>query len=76
MAEDDWDGWSNLTDRLGGQLQLVGDDVFVTNPELLKLGIERHAQYTVAALQKRDVPKGPHDISCWGRKGAKAQMPG
>jgi len=47
MAEDDWDGWSNLTDRLGGQLQLVGDDVFVTNPELLKLGIERHVANSI-----------------------------
>ena len=47
MAEDDWDGWSTLTDRLGGQLQLVGDDVFVTNPELLKLGIERHVANSI-----------------------------
>ncbi len=39
-AEDDWDGWKMLTDRLGGRLQLVGDDLFVTNPERLARGIE------------------------------------
>ena len=39
-AEDDWDGWKLLTDRLGGRLQLVGDDLFVTNPERLARGIE------------------------------------
>jgi enolase len=41
MAEDDWDGWKVLTDRLGGRLQLVGDDVFVTNTEIFQKGIER-----------------------------------
>ena len=41
MAEDDWNGWRTLTDRLGGQLQLVGDDIFVTNPAILRRGIER-----------------------------------
>jgi enolase len=40
MAEDDWEGWSTLTDRLGSRLQLVGDDVFVTNTQLLKKGID------------------------------------
>jgi enolase len=40
-AEDDWDGWQMLTDRLGGSVQLVGDDLFVTNPERLAEGIER-----------------------------------
>jgi enolase len=40
-AEDDWDGWRATTDRLGGRLQLVGDDIFVTNPERLRLGIDR-----------------------------------
>jgi enolase len=39
-AEDDWDGWKLLTQKLGGKLQLVGDDVFVTNVERLKRGIE------------------------------------
>ena len=40
MAEDDWDGWSALTAALGGRVQLVGDDLFVTNPERLARGIE------------------------------------
>ncbi len=39
-AEDDWDGWKLLTDRLGATVQLVGDDLFVTNPERLRRGIE------------------------------------
>src|SRR5207244_6540732 len=38
-AEADWDGWKQLTRELGGRVQLVGDDVFVTNPEILKQGI-------------------------------------
>ena len=41
MAEDDWDGWKMLTEALGGKVQLVGDDLFVTNPERLSMGIER-----------------------------------
>lgn len=39
MAEDDWEGWSELTQRLGDRIQLVGDDLFVTNPERLSRGI-------------------------------------
>jgi enolase len=39
LAEGDWDGWKSLTNTLGGRVQLVGDDVFVTNPEILKKGI-------------------------------------
>jgi enolase len=41
MAEEDWDGWRTLTARLGQRMQLVGDDVFVTNPAILRRGIER-----------------------------------
>jgi len=41
MAEDDWDGWKLLTERLGAEVQLVGDDLFVTNPKRLRTGIER-----------------------------------
>ncbi len=41
MSEDDWDGWKALTDRLGGRVQLVGDDLFVTNPTRLRHGIDR-----------------------------------
>ncbi len=40
-AEDDWDGWKLLTDKLGGRVQLVGDDLFVTNPTRLAQGIEQ-----------------------------------
>ncbi|WP_298835584.1 phosphopyruvate hydratase [uncultured Roseobacter sp.] len=41
MSEDDWDGWKALTDALGDRVQLVGDDLFVTNPARLAMGIER-----------------------------------
>ena len=40
VAEDDWDAWEALTARLGDRVQLVGDDLFVTNPERLQRGIE------------------------------------
>jgi enolase 1/2/3 len=42
MAEDDWEGWVALTEAIGEQVQLVGDDIFVTNPERLSEGIMRH----------------------------------
>ncbi|BBB32494.1 enolase [Thermotomaculum hydrothermale] len=41
LAESDWDGWKILTDRLGDKIQLVGDDIFVTNPEIFQEGIEK-----------------------------------
>ena len=41
MDEEDWEGWKALTDGLGERVQLVGDDLFVTNPERLRMGIER-----------------------------------
>lgn len=41
MSEEDWEGWKLLTDTLGSQVQLVGDDVFVTNKEILRKGIDR-----------------------------------
>ncbi len=41
MAEDDWDGWKLMTNQLGSKIQLVGDDLFVTNVERLKLGIQK-----------------------------------
>ncbi len=41
MAEDDWEGWKLLTDTLGEKVQLVGDDLFVTNPKRLAMGIEK-----------------------------------
>ena len=42
MAEEDWDGWRLLTDKLGKNIQLVGDDLFVTNTEILKEGIDKN----------------------------------
>lgn len=41
LSEDDWEGWKLLTDRLGSKVQLVGDDLFVTNEKILKVGIEK-----------------------------------
>lgn len=43
LAEDDWEGWEKMTARLGDKIQLVGDDLFVTNPKRLETGIQRHA---------------------------------
>ena len=40
LAEDDWEGWKNMNEALGGKIQIVGDDIFVTNPERLARGIE------------------------------------
>ena len=42
MAEDDWDGWALLSERLRDRIQLVGDDLFVTNTEILRMGIEKN----------------------------------
>lgn len=47
MAEDDWEGWKALTDEIGDRCQLVGDDLFVTNPERLSLGLERGAANSI-----------------------------
>ena len=41
MGESDWDGWKHLTDKLGAKVQLVGDDLFVTNTKILKEGIDK-----------------------------------
>ena len=41
MAENDWEGWKLMTDRLGKRIQIVGDDLFVTNPKILKEGIQK-----------------------------------
>lgn len=43
LQEDDWTGWQNITKTLGGKIRLVGDDLFVTNPKRLQMGIEKHA---------------------------------
>ena len=42
MAEGDWDGWKLLTDAIGERIQVVGDDLFVTNPAIFREGIEKH----------------------------------
>ena len=47
MAENDWDGWKHLSERLGAKVQLVGDDLFVTNTKILKEGIEQRVANSV-----------------------------
>jgi len=47
MAEGDWDGWKTLTDKLGRRVQLVGDDLFVTNARILKEGIEKEVANSI-----------------------------
>ncbi len=47
MGEEDWDGWRTLTERLGAGLQLVGDDLFVTNTERLRRGIDTHVANSI-----------------------------
>jgi enolase len=47
MAEDDWAGWKNLTTQMGSKVQLVGDDLFVTNPKRLEKGIESHTANSI-----------------------------
>ena len=42
LAEGDWDGWALLTERLGKKIQIVGDDLFVTNPSIFREGISKH----------------------------------
>tara|TARA_B100000768_G_C11115143_1_gene305041 strand:- start:223 stop:633 length:411 start_codon:yes stop_codon:yes gene_type:complete len=47
MAEDDWNGWSNLTSAMGDKVQIVGDDLFVTNIERLKKGIKKNSANSI-----------------------------
>jgi enolase len=47
LAEQDWDGWARLTQRLGAKLQLVGDDLFVTNPAILREGIAKRVANSI-----------------------------
>lgn len=47
MAEDDWDGWKKITQKLGGKIQLVGDDLFVTNTKRLQQGIDKNIANSV-----------------------------
>jgi enolase len=47
LSEDDWDGWERLTEKLGSKTQLVGDDLFVTNTERLKMGIDKRVANSI-----------------------------
>jgi enolase len=47
LSENDWDGWQNLTKELGGKIQLVGDDLFVTNVTFLQKGIDKHVANSI-----------------------------
>ncbi|HDD52682.1 MAG TPA: phosphopyruvate hydratase, partial [Thermosulfidibacter takaii] len=47
LAENDWKGWRYMTETLGGKIQLVGDDIFVTNTKIIKKGIESHVANAV-----------------------------
>jgi len=47
LAENDWEGWASLTQELGGKIQLVGDDLFVTNVEFLQEGIDKHVANSI-----------------------------
>jgi enolase len=47
LAEGDWDGWKKLNDALGARIQLVGDDIFVTNPDIIREGIEKRIANSV-----------------------------
>src|SRR5215469_4235901 len=47
LAESDWEGWANLTKALGEKIQLVGDDLFVTNVEFLQDGIDKHVANSI-----------------------------
>ncbi len=47
LSENDWDGWKNMTEHLGDKCQLVGDDLFVTNPEILRKGIKKNCANSI-----------------------------
>lgn len=47
MEENDWDGWKIMTEKLGNKIQLVGDDIFVTNPERLKMGFKKNVANSI-----------------------------
>jgi enolase len=47
LSEEDWDGWENLTKELGSKIQLVGDDLFVTNVQFLQEGIDKHVANSI-----------------------------
>jgi enolase len=69
MAEGDWDGWKHLTERLGKKVQLVGDDLFVTNTKILKEGIDKGIAATALAKPKTT----PLPISLWAPTPARSR---
>ena len=52
LAEDDWDGWKLMTEKLGKKIQIVGDDLFVTNPQRLAKGIETNTANAILIKSK------------------------
>src|SRR5699024_3701710 len=57
LDEDDWDGWKTLTELIGDKVQLVGDDLFVTNPERLEDGIDKGIANALLRSEERRVGK-------------------
>jgi enolase len=53
MAEDDWKGWKTLTEKIGKKVQIVGDDLFVTNVKRLKQGIDTQTANAILPLRLR-----------------------
>ncbi len=66
MDEDDWDGWIRLTERLGGKVQLVGDDLFVTDPEILGRGIEVGAANSIL-IKLNQIGSLTETLECIGK---------
>ena len=54
LSEEDWDGWQNLTKELGSKIQLVGDDIFVTNIQFLQEGIDKHVANSILDQSEPD----------------------
>ena len=71
MAENDWDGWVLLTRRLGGRVQLVGDDLFVTNPALIAEGIARGVANSVL-VKLNQIGTLTETSMPWPRRGGRA----
>ena len=62
LAEDDWEGWQELNARIGDKVQLVGDDLYVTNTERLEKGIELNASNSILLLRWHNVKAGPRSF--------------
>ena len=72
LDEDDWDGWVALTAAIGDRVQIVGDDLFVTNPERLEEGIERGGQRAAGEGQP---DRHPHRDPRRGRARSQQRIP-